>query len=434
MDKKIELMTYDEFYETINPRHMRHSSNSYNYNIDSYQNDEPKNYKKFVKRFYRGNLEFEIREREFDAWEHDYYKKDDNGYYLRDEKNNLINLTQEEKEKLVNPRYSYEYAVIDVKDNKVVARTQDEWGCLLITVASEYRGLGIGDVLFYEHNKKYPFRESGGVTENGAALCYRYYQNKISQYLMDGGYTRSYRKGEISIEKVKEILISAKIDRKNLIKEKEKYKNTSIVIESAMEAKKRRLKSYFEKDFDMTDPSDYLLHIDNNFAILYNKKTFENIQNEEFEEYFLEKGCLGFVYVGGVYNGDAVPKLFSLHGENEKIKKFMIEVAFNLFVNEPIRIHDVDKELLNENILENTQVGNERDGFTEYTLTENTIKNLNDFSLVERLYRKKRDIYGEKFVFLHEKIEGLSKDITERIKEREDYEEDKQKLKKRKIR
>lgn len=434
MNKKIELMTYDEFYETINPRHMRHSSNSYNYNVETYQNDKPNNYKKFIKRFYRGNLEFEIREREFDAWEHDYYKKDDNGNYLRDENNKLISLTQKEKEKLINPRYSYEYAVIDVKDKKIIARTQDEWGCLLITVASEYRGLGIGDLLFYEHNKKYPFRESGGVTADGEALCYRYYQNKISQYLMDGGYTRSYRKGEISIERVKEILISAKIDRKNLIKEKEKYKNTSIVIESAMEAKKRRLKSYLEKDLDMSDSSDYLLHMDNNFAILYNKKVFDNIKNDEFEEYFLEKGCLGFVYVGGVYSEDAVPKLFSLHGVNKNIKKFMIEVAFNMFVDEPVRVHEVDKNLLNDNILGNSEIGNEYDGFTEYTLIKKTIKDLNDFGLVERFYRKNRDIYGEKFVLLHEKVEGLSKDINERIKENLEYEENNKKSKKIKIR
>lgn len=93
---------------------------------------------------------------------------------------------------------------------EIVARASDEWGATLITVAREYRGKGLGQVLgkvWYEWNPSY---KSGGFTSAGQENALRLWEERVHEFAARGWYSELVRQGRLSREQVKAILADLK--------------------------------------------------------------------------------------------------------------------------------------------------------------------------------------------------------------------------------
>ena len=181
-ENKIELMTWKEYFYSVNEDGKMHDSNGYITTLETYQDSDNK-FTELEKQFTSHGIDFEIRCKTVDRWEFSYAKLDDNGENVLDENGKSMSLTMEDKKEKILPRFEYEHAIIEKRTKNIIARTQDEWNCLLITVASEFKGLNLGEKLLEHHRSVYPFRYSGGHTPQGKEALYRIYQNKISKYL-----------------------------------------------------------------------------------------------------------------------------------------------------------------------------------------------------------------------------------------------------------
>lgn len=92
---------------------------------------------------------------------------------------------------------------IVINNNKeVVSMTDDEFGALMIKTASEYQSIGIGRELLYQHLKSNPFRNTGGLTDQGYALYKSVFRRIVDENLSNGAYK------EISSARLSEILTS----------------------------------------------------------------------------------------------------------------------------------------------------------------------------------------------------------------------------------
>tara|TARA_B100000700_G_scaffold71271_1_gene79257 strand:- start:24871 stop:26172 length:1302 start_codon:yes stop_codon:yes gene_type:complete len=405
--KKAEHLTYSENFQIVNPEKVTHDSSAYNFSILSpeYNSEKIHNYPEIKKHFVRANINFQIREKKIDRWQFTYTKKDSEGNILYNKKTGLAEtLSDEEKKDKIFPRYEYEHAVIDLNDKKVVAKTQNEWGCLLVSVAEEYQGLGIGQELLNYHRNIYPFRYSGGQTPNGQIAFNRCYQEKVSKYLREGKYRRDYLEKKLSLKRIKEILTSAEVGKVNIEKKQELFKHYNIEINTYQKEKQLRKEKYKEKNYDFKNNKELLLKIEDNFAVLYNKRLL-NIDFYGKEEYFSEKGMLGYVYLGGVFDSNDDVKLFHVYGDNKKLENFMTEVGFNLFVNENIRVYDYDLDLINSELKHKLKKKKHKDKMTTFLLPKKTLNNLELLSKVESIYRKNKDPYDENFCIIHERLE-----------------------------
>jgi hypothetical protein len=88
----------------------------------------------------------------------------------------------------------------------VVAMAADEWGATLIVVAKAYRNKGLGAIVgkwFYKYN---PNRDSGGFTPAGEQNAIKIWAEAVREFLALGGYTNLYKKGEITKERIDQIL------------------------------------------------------------------------------------------------------------------------------------------------------------------------------------------------------------------------------------
>lgn len=105
-------------------------------------------------------------------------------------------------------KYSYHFAIFnDV--NQCVARTQDEWNCLLVMVADEYRGFGLGPYIVGIHRKYFPDADSGGFTVPGMLNLEKVHTAFVKEYLASGKYSKLVRDKKLTAEKVKQITKSA---------------------------------------------------------------------------------------------------------------------------------------------------------------------------------------------------------------------------------
>ena len=417
--KKAEHLTFTENCRIVNPEYITHADTAYNFSIEEfeYKSEKINNYPEIKKHFIRANLNFQIREQKIDRWQFTYTKKDNEGNIVYNRKTGLAEtLSDEEKRKVILPRYEYEHAIIDLKDEKVIAKTQSEWGCLLISVAEEYQGLGIGQELLNYHRNIYPFRYSGGQTPNGQIAFNRSYQERVSKYLRDGLYRKDYLDKKISLKRIKEILKSAEIGKQNIESKKKLFAEYNIEINTYQQEKHKRKEKYNTKNYDFSNPKEFQLKIEDNFAILYNQRLLD-LDFYGKEEYFSEKGMLGYVYLGGTFNSDDDVKLFHVYGANEKLEKFMAEIGFNIFVNENIRVYDHDLSLISPELKEKLEKKKHKDKMTTFVLPEKTLNNLEILSEIESRYRKRKDPYDENFCIIHESLEQKAVEANKLRKE-----------------
>lgn len=97
--------------------------------------------------------------------------------YLRDENNQLIDLTEEEIEAKRLP--VFETAIMAFNDQgECVAQASDEYGADLVAVREDYQRKGLGTILLTEFRRQYPkVRQMGQMTPAGRALNKSYYRS-----------------------------------------------------------------------------------------------------------------------------------------------------------------------------------------------------------------------------------------------------------------
>ena len=96
--------------------------------------------------------------------------------------------------------------IIMNSDNMIVATATNEWGTTLLQVVEEYRGKGIGKIIgryWYNNN---PSFTSGGFSPKGRSNAIRIWEGRVRELLQSGMYTHLVQIGELTKEKVKEII------------------------------------------------------------------------------------------------------------------------------------------------------------------------------------------------------------------------------------
>jgi len=118
------------------------------------------------------------------------------------------------------------------EEGMIVAVGQDEWGAVLISVAEEYKGKGIGPIMQKIYTELYPEKESGGFTPSGLNNAVKVWEKEVRNFLAAGIYSNLIRKGEISKERVQDIVdgLSGKVDYQSLLPKKIPQKEKDYLI------------------------------------------------------------------------------------------------------------------------------------------------------------------------------------------------------------
>jgi hypothetical protein len=157
-----------------------------------------------------------------------YVKHGEDGEIMRDDNQMAVLMTKDE---IAKAGYTYDRNVIAVHDNKTIGSAQDEWGCVLVYVVKELKGIGIGQQLTTFYRSYYPNKTSGGTTSGGYHNLKKYHKSQIKLYSRNGIYSDMVRNKEITYDRVKEIIDSVSSIKTNDRKKGEniysKYYNDS---------------------------------------------------------------------------------------------------------------------------------------------------------------------------------------------------------------
>jgi GNAT superfamily N-acetyltransferase len=254
------------------------------------------------------------------------------------------------------------------EEGQKVGGTQDEWGAMLVYVAKEYRGFGLGPMLIKIARTLEPMKDSGGFTDAGRNNLVKAHREFVRDALKNGTYTKLVRSGQMSIERVKEIVDSAHLS----------------------------MRPKADTEDLSSKPQDWLLYVGGyGDFILYDKK-LKNLIGRDDREHFHDQMIKGYVLVREPRDGKAIIVRFG--GQNDKFKTFMMTCAIwwankegATFDVDPEDVKYVDKRFAKVSPKHNMQVGH-----TRYRVTvTGEIPNFNDFAMVEKHWRKQNDQYDE---------------------------------------
>lgn len=140
-----------------------------------------------------------------------YVKRDENGDIVRDpETGNATYLS--EKEMLEHGLPLFETAIHVYDGDTPVGSVANEWGATLVQVAEEHQKKGIGKFLSKLWMKAFPFRGSGGFSEQGISTFKRVYQDFVREALESGAYDDAMKEGWMTPRRFADILQSAGLD------------------------------------------------------------------------------------------------------------------------------------------------------------------------------------------------------------------------------
>jgi hypothetical protein len=204
--------------------------------------------------------------------------------------------------------------------------------------------------LLAHHFSVYPERPSGGMTPGGMLAIRKTHQLMVMNHLENGGYENDIKSGSLDKDQVNLILKSAQATEeiRDDIKKELKDSGASDSYINHVILKPNNDSSKEHIDLSMSNTDNLLLHTNSNWAVLYDKGIYDLLDgnNQEKFEHFIHKAIVGYCYIGGVYGNNSVPKLFRLHGNTDKIKAFMSEVAMNISIGSPVRIFKSDMPLV----------------------------------------------------------------------------------------
>lgn len=303
------LMTFDEYYKIVNANEKFHSDTAYDASLEDFKKSEylnKSNFEKLLKRVKIRGIMFEFR---LHARPVQYVHKNEAGEYRRDAEKNLIYMSPEEIKQAKLKTHEITIAVFNDED-ECVGAVQDEWGTVLVRVAKEYRGFGLGVMLTKIARSMEPEKSSGGFTHSGYKNFVKTYQEFVRDALSSGLYTSLVKKNEISADRAKEIIASAKL--------KDRIKSTKL-------------------DVNTNDPADWLLYVGGyGDFILYDRKLKDIYQDTSYH-YWIEKMIKGATLVREHPDGNAL--IVQFHGATDQIKKFLMSCVLSYCFNEKMALY-----------------------------------------------------------------------------------------------
>ena len=246
-------------------------------------------------------------------------------------------------------------AILNSED-LIIASASDEWGATLLRVVKEYRGKNIGNILgkyWYEMN---PSFTSGGFSPMGQQNAIKIWADRVRTFMKNGWYSDMVKKGELSPEKVKEIV--------SKLPEQKVYKNN-------------------KKASSSVEPLIYT-DFDNSF-VLYDKKFYE----DKDEKYIY---AFGFLREAG-----GKPYIFTLDYD-KPYKDIATYIIFQIAYNNKQKL--LIKSPPSDHVTVDGLAGIKIDGDYAY-LTEPAL-NLTKYANAEKQYRNQHDKYDEIYYSLIE--------------------------------
>jgi hypothetical protein len=350
------LMTWKEFYNAVNPQCKTHGDNSYDFPLSKFRDNKSK-YPTVLYRKLINGISFEFRMFKKDRYEGQFAKIDPETQQPVRINNEIQFYTVQELEARKFRRWEYSFGVFH--DEQQVGETSDEWGCVLVMVAREYRTFGIGPILLKMAWEAEPGKNSGGMTSKGFAASKRVHGMFVQDYLQKGYYSLLVKEGKLTPQRAKEILAGA-----------------------------QKIKARPERNMGSDDPNDWLLYGENGSFILYDKNFKEMLDagDEDANRFWYERFIKGGVYVGGGYGIEDKWYLHQLGGETPQLKQFMFRLALS-YAKAPVKVYNDDKDVLDPNVVD---IG--EDGFVTMKIPSIDYRGM---VRQEKLWRKQFDKYDE---------------------------------------
>lgn len=255
------------------------------------------------------------------------------------------------------------------EDNERVAASQDEWGAMLIRVAQEYRGFGLGPMVGKIARTLEPMKPSGGFTSAGRKNFVKVYREMVRDALKSGLYASLVREGKMTVARVKEIVDSAQLTTRDAPK---------------------------KGDYSST-PKDWMLYVGGyGDFILYDKKLKDMIDDHGHFGYWTEKMMKGLVLVREPKIGHGI--LVQFGGDTDKIKTFMMTCAMSYCKKEDITLHvdPEDRQYVNPKFGTVAKRSNMEMGHERYKVTiSDDLEDMSRLAPVEAKFRKGIDQYDE---------------------------------------
>lgn len=257
-----------------------------------------------------------------------------------------------------------------------VAAVQDEWGCLLVAVAREYRGFGLGPMLVKLARTIQPDRPSGGFTRSGYENFVKVYQSMVRDALASGLYRKLITQDQMTMQRAKDIIASANLPKR--------------------ESKPVR-------DLRSDDPESWLLYVgEHGDFVLYDRK-LKSLLDEggERNDYWIDQMIKGFAYVqlhDGHNENWAMLRQFG--GDTPGIKKFLINCAveYSNAANMPLWLEPDEIEFIDKRMIERLEGPSLVRGFKSYKVIPTGEKlDYTGVAREERRWRKSIDQYDEFF-------------------------------------
>jgi len=379
------LMTFEEYYNLVNPGDKFHPDSAYDSDLeDLNQYQKSEEYQTLLNTITRNGLVFEVREQTKDRWDGNYLKVTPDGEPVRDESNQLVYMGPEEVQQMIpeDQRYRYEHAVIEKKTGQIVGNTQDEWGTLLVRVASEFRRFGFGTLLVKLNRTRYPNRNSGGFTSSGAANLRRVHAAWVRDYMESGFYSHLVKTKQITVGQARTVIQSVRADRPPKTQ---------------------------QKNYDTSNPRDWLMMSDGqSFAILYDKKIYE-IEDPDWHEnqWLIDRFIIGMASLSD-YGTGSPPMINRVYGVNDQVKARMLEVLMNQMVGHYIRMDDEYAAILRSHMGRAFQMEPplQKGGYPKYYTNQETV-DWKRPARVEQQYRKRFDPYDEWYARIIDWAENL---------------------------
>jgi hypothetical protein len=359
------LLTFDEYQDLVNKSNKWHSSGCYKWSLGkSYIGREKSDFPQIIKNIKIHDIIFQFRLKIEDRLDNTYYKSDEDGNHLRSEDGKLISYTREELENgaipsLLNRRYEYSIGIFT--DDGYIGGSQDEWGCVLIHIADEYRGFGLGPIVGKMARELEADKTSGGFTPEGFKNFKKVHQMFVREYIRNGFYSFLVKSGKISAQRAKDIISSA------------------------------NLKAEHKKQFKLAaKPEDWLLYIGGyGDFIIYDKKIVDILDIDH--EWFAEKMLIGMVYVSA---DKKFGRIKTFGGINDKVKKYLMKLAiiYANNLNVPLVVEEEDIVYV-----ENAEISGKSNiaGYSSYLVKSNEKLNFTMIGKKEQEFRKSFDYYDE---------------------------------------
>ncbi len=288
------LMTFEEYYKLINPTDDWHEDYAYNHSLDdnhySYINLKSGEWK-LVNTKKIGKIEIQ------------FFHKNEKLVYGSMENDEWIQTPEEEFHKKGKTMAGHQFVAYHPQEDIIVGSAQDEWGCVLVSVVKEYQQLGIGEELVKLYRHYFPYKTSGGFTSAGLKQFKKYYHEKVSTYLRNGIYSDMVRKGQISLEKVNQILKSAG----NLPK-----------FQSQQAEPKNKLAQIYGGN------GEYMFYISENSVVIFDtalKELRNTNEIDDLNDRFINKLVKCYIYYNSFGMNKEYYNIYAAHASDEKFMR-----------------------------------------------------------------------------------------------------------------